>query len=204
MERFDKWFPIAYSPLFTGLLTGYFSFIALCGMIVVSPASTRAWLVVLVGSGLGVVLQFTTRRVYAIRIYDTIAYVLAAVAGAALTCDVLLLAWGESSAVFAGVLIAAMLVSFGAITYIRDRRNPKRARLPCAATGKMDPKTGLIVDPRYMDKTPEGEQQGNSALRAILSLSPLIAGLSMMMVRGLPDDAAMMLFLFPGIFLPCS
>ena len=50
-----------------------------------------------------------------------------------------------------------------------------------------------------MDKTPEGEQQGNSALRAILSLSPLIAGLSMMVVGGLPDDAAMMLFLLPGV-----
>ncbi len=201
MERFDKWFPLAYSPLFTGLFAGWVGLIALGSMLVVSPAAAWVWLVILAVSAFGALLQFTTRRVLVIRVYDLVMYSLTAVTGAVLTWDVLLLAWGESSAVFAGVLIAAMLVSFGAITYIRDRRNPKRVRLPCAATGKMDSKTGLIVDPRYMDKTPEGEQQGNSALRAILSLSPLIAGLSVMVVGGLPDDAAMMLFLFPGIFI---
>ena len=171
MERFDKWFPLAYSPLFTGLFAGWVGLIALGSMLVVSPAAAWVWLVILAGSAFGALLQFTTRRVLVIRVYDLVMYSLTAVTGAVLTWDVLLLAWGESSAVFAGVLIAAMLVSFGAITYIRDRRNPKRVRLPCAATGKMDPKTGLIVDPRYMDKTPEARQQGSVVLRAILGLT---------------------------------
>ena len=199
MERFDKWFPLAYSPLWTGLAAGWVGLFALGSMLVVSPAAAWVWLVILAVSAFGALLQFTTRRVLVIRVYDLVMYSLTAVTGAVLTWDVLLLAWGESSAVFAGVLIAAMLVSFGAITYIRDRRNPKRVRLPCAATGKMDPKTGLIVDPRYVDKTPEARQQGSVVLRAILGLTPLIAGLSMIVVRGLSDDVAVLLFLLPGV-----
>ena len=201
MERFDKWFPLAYSPLFTGFVAGWWGLIALGSMLVVSPAAAWVWLVILAGSAIGALLQYTTRRVLVIRVYDLVMYSLTAVTGAVLTWDVLLLAWGESSAVFAGVLIAAMLVSFGAITYIRDRRNPKRVRLPCATIGKMDPKTGLIVDPRYMDKTLEDTQQGGAALRTILGLTPLIAGLSIMVVRGLPDDVAVLLFLLPGVFI---
>ncbi len=199
IEHFNRLFPAAYSPLFTALHAGFMSFIALCGMAVVSPASTGAWLAVLLLGGVGMVLQFATKRVLVIRLYDSITYAIAAGASALLTWSVLVLAWGQDSAVLAATTITAMLISFGAITVFRDRRNPKRVRLPCAAIGKMDPYTGLIVDPRYIDRTPADAQRGNTATRAVLSLAPLIAGLSMMLVRGLPDDAAILLLLFPGI-----
>lgn len=198
IERFNMWFPAAYSPLFTAMYAGFMSFGALCGMVVVSPASTWAWLAVLLLAGVGMVLQFATKRVLVIRLYDSMMYALAAGASALLTWSLLVLAWGQSSAVFAAATIATMLIGFGAVTLFRDRRNPKRVRLPCATIGKLDPNTGLIVDPRYMDRTPADAQRGNAVARAVLSLAPLIAGLSMMLVRGLPDDAAMLLLLFPG------
>lgn len=198
IEHFNRLFPAAYSPLFTALYAGFMSFIALCGMVVVSPASTWAWLVVLLFAGVGMVLQFATKRVLIIRLYDSMMYALAAGASALLTWSLLVLAWGQGSAVLAAATITAMLIGFGAVTVVRDRRNPKRVRLPCAAIGKMDQNTGLITDPRYIDRTPVAAQQGNAATKAVLSLAPLIAGLSMMLVRGLPDDAAILLLLFPG------
>ena len=64
MERFDKRFPIAYSPLFTGFSAGLFSFLALCGIMIVSPIATWVYLIVLAGSAFGILLQFTTKRVW--------------------------------------------------------------------------------------------------------------------------------------------
>lgn len=201
MQRFDKWFPIAYSPLFTALAASFWAFLALVSMLAVAPVPAWIWLVVLAGALVGVFLQFVTRRVLVIRLYDFVMYSIAAMAGALLTWRLLVLAWGAANAVFAGIIVLVMFVGFGIVIYGKDRRNPRRMLLPCAATGKLDLKTGLIVDPRFVDNATEYDHQRNAALRAVLSLSPLIAGLSMMLVRGLPDANALFLFLAPGIFI---
>jgi hypothetical protein len=201
MDRLDKHFPLAYSPLFTGFAAGWCGLFALCGLTVVSPVAGWIWLAVLAVSALGILLQFTTKRVLVMRAYDSVVLAMAAVAGAVWTWEVLTLAWGEGSGVYAGTLIALMLISFGAMVYVRDRSNPKRVRLPCATIGKLDPNTGLIVDPRYIERTPETKLQGSVALRRILSATPLIAGISLMLVRGLPDEVAMLLFLLPSMFI---
>ncbi len=202
MERLQKRFALAFSPMFTALNTGLITFLGLSFLTVVGPRpSPYAWSGLLVFLLVGVVLQFGSKRVLFYRAYDTLGWSLASVIFATLAWGVTVSAWGQTDQLLAFVVISLMLLTFGGMVFFNYLHNPQRNRMPYGDVGKMNPSTGVIVEPKFMEVSPEVRTKSFGGLRTIARLSPLIAGTTMLLARSLPDSTAVLIFLPAGLML---
>ena len=175
------------------------------GLIILSfvgpPPSRYVWLGFLGFLLVGVVLQLFSKRVLTIRVYGALGWGLAALVFAMLAWSVTVLAWGQKGQVLAAVVIGAMLLGYGTLVFVGKYRSPQRERMPYGVVGKMNQKTGVIVDLRYMEGSSEAQAKSAQETRTVVRLSPLIAGLTMLLARSLSANVEVLLFIPLGLFL---
>lgn len=182
--------------------TGVFAGLGLSILSFVGPPPSRyVWLGFLGFLFVGVALQFFSKRVLTIRVYGALGWGLPALVFAMLAWSVTVLAWGQKGQVLAAVVIAAMLLGYGTLVFIGSYRSPQRERMPYGGVGKMNQKTGAIIDPRYVEISPEAQAKSAEGVRTVVRLSPLIAGLTMLLVRSLSANVEVLLFIPLGLFL---
>lgn len=176
-----------YSPLAIGILLALFTYLGLAlfrvpGLLV--PG--WVWLAVLLVPLSGLVLQFATRRVVYIRAYQLTAVGLVALVYGSLLWAVFTYDQPYKFKLFAGLVMGAMLVALGVGAYRVNQKRPYLAEMPYGPVGILDNKTGL-VDPAVSPPLIQRSRDKAEKQYALLwRLAPLTAGLSMLLVRGLP------------------
>ena len=202
MEKFQRRFTPAFSPMITVLGTCVFAGLGLSILSFVGPHPSKyVWLGVLGFLFVGVALQFFSNRVLIIRVYGALGWGLAALVFAILAWSVTVLAWGQKGQVLAAAVIGAMLLGYGALVFVGKYYSPQRERMPYGVVGKMNQKTGVIVDPRYMEGSSEAQAKSAQGTRTVARLSPLIAGFTMLLARSLSANVEVLLFIPLGLFL---
>ncbi len=189
---------VRYSTLLFGVLSVLtaglaFGLFTLPGLDFVFP--TWFWGLLLTGLPLsGLLTHYTSRRVVHIRAYF-------AVVGAIVTCLYGGLTWyvlakhmGWGTRVAFGIFIAGILLVVGLQSYLTTLRSPERSSMPHDDTvGVLDETTG-IVDPRRTQRAARRRRAKLDAAKGMARSSlPIVAALSMLLVRSAPASGDLML-----------
>lgn len=202
MERSQKRYALTFSPLFSGLGTSLFTSLSLILLIFLGPRPPRyIWLGLLLFVFLGFGLQIGSRRVLVYRAYDTAGWSLATIGFATVAWSVVGHAWGQNAQVLASVVISILLIFVSGLTYVLERRNPQRAWRPYGPVGRLNPNTGVIVDLTDLEPARWLETPNTERLKQVIKLSPLIAGLTMLLARSLPNSLALLVLVPLGLIL---
>jgi len=119
-----------------------------------------------------------------------------------------LVAWAAISYDQSGVFrhlaawgIAVSLVLVAVASYVVDQRRPSLKRMPCGRHGKLDLRTGIIVDPFYTERSQEAATNSRTIMQWSFRLVPLTAGLVLALVRSLsPSGQVVMVGLASVVF----
>ena len=65
----------------------------------------------------------------------------------------------------------------------------------------MNQKTGVIVDPRYTEMSPEAQTRSAKGTQMVIRLTPLIAGMAMLLARSLSANIEVLLLIPVGLYL---
>ena len=71
------------------------------------------------------------------------------------------------------------------IWFILDQRKAERNQMPYGPQGKLNPKTGIIIDKTYWPVSSEQTESNNKYAGWVIRASPLIAGVAIAFTRGL-------------------
>jgi len=198
LDRLNK-YPPNYTPLLTGVATAGGIYLGLVPLMLVGlRLPVWVWWSALVLPLVGAVLQFGTTRVIYMREYEVVAYGLSSATFGVLTWAVLVFGKAELNC-YMGLVIAIMLILIAVVSGVLLFRDPQRAEMPCGPRGKLDLRTGLIVDPFFSETTPRPDRRSETVPGWVLRTMPLVAGLSLALVRGLPDSTEMLFLLIPGV-----
>ena len=202
MERLHKRFVPGFSPIYTALAVGIFAGLGLSVLSFVGPHPAKyIWFGYFTLLFAGVILQILSNRVLYVRVYETLGWGLSALALAAMAWGVTVQAWRDKSEMLTAVVIATMFLWYGASKFAEKYHSPQRERMPYGGVGKMNQKTGVIVDPRYTEMSPEAQTRSAKGTQMVIRLTPLIAGMAMLLARSLSANIEVLLLIPVGLYL---
>jgi len=186
MYSFLSKYPSFYTPILFGFAGTLLLYVWTLIMTILGfPSPGWLWWALLAIPVTGTILQFGSRRVLHIRAYYLIMFGLLLV-----TCA--LVAWATicygQSDVFRDLAawgIAVPLALVAIASYVADQRRPSLKRMPCGRYGKLDLRTGLIIDPFYTERSQESATHSRSIMQWTFRLVPLTAGLVLALVRSM-------------------
>ena len=103
--------------------------------------------------------------------------------------------------VFASMLIISMVILMTIIWFVLDQRKTERKQIPCGRRGKLNFKTGIIIEQTYQPVYSEQPEKHQKSLEWTIRASPLIAGLAIIFIRTLNIMGKMVVLLFFQIFI---
>ncbi|MCX6043834.1 MAG: hypothetical protein NT075_01880 [Chloroflexi bacterium] len=147
----------------------------------------------------GLSVQLLSRRVLWIRYYQASAFLLLSALYATLLWMLLAAHRNGPEQVFTALIILLLMVSSGIAVFLRNSKRIAVTRMPYGPNGLLNPKTG-IVDPLHSPVLVQ-EQWNKTAKqsRAWERWKPLVAGLSMFLVKVLPRSEVNLILVVIGL-----
>lgn len=194
-----------FSPLAAGAVGALGVTLALMGYVgllnPVSRLAVSAWIAILIIClGTGLVLQLTTLRVLFIRVFFASMFALGAVACGYLLLVLLVPSDEVFVRLFVGALVFLVLAIVAIQTYLSVTKAPSRSTMPHDDFGVLDESTGFIDLSRSMRHSSSGNEQWNKAALIVRATLPIVAALSMWLVRSLPATGDLVLIVLCGSF----
>jgi len=157
------------------------------------------WLVILLICLVGVALHITSKRVVYMRMYQVIIVGLMALTYGGLLWAALVLHQSFQVRVVVGLLIVVMLAGMAIGGYLNLKQRVDLEHMPFGPVGTMNEKTG-VVDPHHLAHSVQKQQDKLNRLSFVLRRwNPLVAGLSMLLVSGLPSSGIVLLIVLMAL-----
>ena len=202
MSRYIEKHPYYYTPLTTTIaLVGYFFFLWM-PLPVFGYKLPAYWLwicLILIISGIA--MQIRIRRVICIHVYNQVVFVFLQSFFSWALVQLIIWFLGERMIVFASLLIISMVILMTIMWFVLDQRKMERKQIPCGRRGKLNLKTGIIIEQTYRPVYSEQPEKHQKSLEWTLRASPLIAGLAIIFIRTLNIMEKMVVLLFFQIFI---
>lgn len=190
MLRFADPYHLYYSPAVigcTGILTIYLGLALLAVQGMVAPG--WIWLFGLSIPLTGFILQIASRRVVYIRGYQVVVMgLMALVHGSAFWTVVSHNQLGGLK-LLAGMITGILLLVLGIGVYRTNWKRSYFAEMPYGPVGVLDSTTGLVDPARSPRHVQDHRGKAEQQYALLWRLAPLTAGLSMLLVRGLPRSS---------------
>ncbi|MFZ1599269.1 MAG: hypothetical protein WBE17_14765 [Anaerolineae bacterium] len=180
------------------LFSAFFGLLPIClgfGLFTILAIIPSIWLwfAILLICLVGVALHITSKRVVYMRIYQVFIVGLMALTYGGLLWAALALHQSFQVRVMVGLLIVVMLAGLAIGGYLNIRQRVDLQHMPFGPVGTMNEKTG-VVDPHHQATPVQKQQDELNRLSSVLRRwNPLIAGLSMLLVSGLPSSGIALL-----------
>lgn len=179
-----------YSPLIMGCIAAFTLSLGMALML--NPGGINIpngfWYVGILVMIIGVALEFLSRRVLWIRIYQATTVLIIAIVYAGLLWAMLAHNQTWENQLFSGLLTGFILVISILATYRMRINSPDLAAMPHGTRGILNTKTGFVdptASPVWMQERWDKAEHKTNAIKQI---SPLIAGISMFLVQVLSKD----------------
>ncbi len=202
ISRLVEEHPYYYNPIAVSMAIPVFFFFAWMPLLVFDYVSSPDWIwLCVILMVFGAVIQFWIKRVVYFLIYDQIVFIFLQVFYSWSLTQLFVWFLGEGEKWIAYILVIGPLSLVTIRSFLLDQRKPERKKMPCGRSGKLNHKTGIVIDQTYQPTSFEQTEKRKKLLEWTIRASPLIAGLAIAFTRGLNITGKLIVLLLSTVFL---